>query len=36
MDTLTQTNLSFQIEKEVLYNGLKIVERATADRKSVV
>lgn len=32
MDTLTQTNLSFQIEKEVLYNGLKIVERATAQK----
>ncbi len=32
METLTKTNLSFQIEKEVIYNGLKIVERATAQK----
>lgn len=34
MSTLeaTKTNLSFQVEKEVIYNGLKIVERATAQK----
>lgn len=31
METLTK-NLSFQVEKEVIYNGLKIVERATAQK----
>lgn len=34
MSTLeaTKTDLSFQVEKEVIYNGLKIVERATAQK----
>lgn len=32
METLVNQNLSFQIEKEVIYNGLKIVERATAQK----
>lgn len=31
METLTK-NLSFQVEKEIIYNGLKIVERATAQK----
>lgn len=32
METLTKTDLAFQIEKDVIFNGLKIVERATAQK----